>query len=548
MKPPTTVSEYLIQRLMDYGVGHVFGVPGDYILNFFRQLQDSPIEVVNTCDEQGAGFAADAYARLHGLGVVCVTYCVGGLKVANTTAQAFAEKSPVVVISGAPGRRERQHNPLLHHKVRDFDTQLNIFRHLTVAATDLMDVQNACQEIDRVLGAALRHKRPVYIELPRDLTSLACQAYRQPATSAIQSDRDALQEALAETSARLRAARQPVFISGVELSRFKLEKPFLEMVDQMSIPFASTLLGKSAINENHPLYLGVYEGALCREEVRNYVENSDCIVLCGALMTDVNLGIFTAKLNQSQLITLGSDTTAIGYHSYPDVFLADVLTGLLKEENHPSRVPKLPPAPASVKFSPSNDPITIDRLMAALRTMLDEQTLLLADPGEALFAAAELKVHHTSAFIASAYYTSMGFAVPGAIGAQLARPGLRPVVLVGDGAFQMTGMELATAARFGLTPIVIVLNNRGYGTERPMLDGSFNDISFWRFSRLPEFLGSGHGFDIHTEQEFADALTQSQADTSTWSILDVHLDPADSSEALQRLTSALGERVRQSSS
>src|SRR2546425_7576669 len=171
MKKATSIGEYLIERLHAHGVRHVFGIPGDYVLSFYEQLQRSPLQVVNTCDEQGAGFAADAYARVHGLGVVCITYCVGGLKVANTTAQAFAEKSPVVVMSGAPGTNERVKNPLLHHKVRDFDTQLKVFEQLTVASTVLNDPQTAFREIDRVLTAALRYRRPVYIELPRDMVA-----------------------------------------------------------------------------------------------------------------------------------------------------------------------------------------------------------------------------------------------------------------------------------------------------------------------------------------------------------------------------------------
>ena len=169
MRKAHTVSSYLIHKLSAYGVRHIFGVPGDYVLGFYKELENSQIEVINTCDEQGAGFAADAYARVSGLGAVCVTYCVGGLKVANTTAQAFAEKSPVVVISGAPGTNERIKTPLLHHKVRDFDTQLKIFEQLTVASTVLNDPQTACREIDRVFSAAERYKRPVYIELPRDM-------------------------------------------------------------------------------------------------------------------------------------------------------------------------------------------------------------------------------------------------------------------------------------------------------------------------------------------------------------------------------------------
>src|SRR5690242_12789489 len=158
METSQSIGSYLIKRLHACGARHVFGVPGDYVLGFFQQLVESPLHFVNTCDEQGAGFAADAYARVNGLGVVCITYCVGGLKVANTTAQAFAEKSPVVVISGAPGTNEREKNPLLHHKVREFDTQQKVFEQLTIASTILSDPQTAFREIDRVLDAALRYK------------------------------------------------------------------------------------------------------------------------------------------------------------------------------------------------------------------------------------------------------------------------------------------------------------------------------------------------------------------------------------------------------
>jgi indolepyruvate decarboxylase len=167
-----TVGAYLIQRIYDHGVHYVFGVPGDFVLGFYQQLNDSnKLKIINTCDEQGAAFAADAYARINGLGVVCVTYCVGGLKVVNATAQAFAEKSPLVVISGAPGIMERKKNPLLHHKVRDFDTQQKIFEHMTVDSVLIDNPTTAAKDIDRVLSSAVRYKRPVYIELPRDRVS-----------------------------------------------------------------------------------------------------------------------------------------------------------------------------------------------------------------------------------------------------------------------------------------------------------------------------------------------------------------------------------------
>ena len=172
MQTAYTVSTYLIKKLHECGVKHVFGVPGDYVLGLYDQLiRTKTLEVINTCDEQAAAFAADAYARVRGLGVVCVTYCVGGLKVVNATAQAYAEKSPIVVISGAPGAKERTRNPLLHHMVQDYDTQQKIFEHITVASTVLENPDNAPAEIDRVISTALRYKRPVYIELPRDVVN-----------------------------------------------------------------------------------------------------------------------------------------------------------------------------------------------------------------------------------------------------------------------------------------------------------------------------------------------------------------------------------------
>src|SRR5580765_67733 len=262
MKNSPSIGEYLIQRLYHHGVRHVFGIPGDYVLGFYDQLQHSRLRIINTCDEQGAGFAADAYARVRGLGAVCITYCVGGLKVANTTAEAFAEKSPVVVISGAPGMREREKNPLLHHKVREFDTQKKVFEQLTIASTVLSDPQTAFQEIDRVLHAALRYKRPVYIELPRDTVSLrGIPHYRTPQLNEA-SDPKVLRAALTEAAEMINAAKKPVILADVEVHRFGLQSELLQLARKTNIPVAATILGKSVVGEQQPFYLGVYEGAI----------------------------------------------------------------------------------------------------------------------------------------------------------------------------------------------------------------------------------------------------------------------------------------------
>lgn len=540
-----TIGEYLIQQLYRRGVRHVFGIPGDYVLGFYDQLLHSKLRIVCTGDEQGAGFAADAYARVRGLGAVCVTYCVGGLKVANTTAEAFAEKSPVVVISGAPGVKEREKNPLLHHKVREFDTQRKVFEQLTVAATVLSDPQTAFQEIDRVLHAAESYKRPVYIELPRDMVARPGIARHAPADLREASDAPSLKAALAEATEMIHAARQPVILADVEVHRFGLQEELVRLAEQSGLPVAATLLGKSVVGEQHPFYLGVYEGAMGREDVRRYVESSDCVLLLGAFMTDINLGIYTARLDPARSIYATSEKLSIRYHSYENVRFQDFVRGLRQAQwrRRPARsFPRPPKMPRPTAASGARR-ITVQRLFARLNGFLRDDTAVVADVGDAMFGAADLNIHHRTEFLGPAYYASMGFGVPAGIGVQLANPKLRPLILVGDGGFQMTGMELATAVRYRLNPIVVVLNNRGYGTERHIHDGPYNDVAVWRFHRVPEVLGAGRGFVIETEADLDHALREAERHTASFSLLEVMLDPLDRSPALERLAERLAANV-----
>src|SRR5215211_8357132 len=212
-----SIGEYLIQRLQDYGIADVFGIPGDYILSFYTMLEESPLRVIGCTREDCAGFAADAYARVHGMSALCVTYCVGGLSVCNSIAGAYAEKSPVVVITGSPGLRERIHNPLLHHMVRNWRTQYDVFEKLCVAGTELADPLTAFSEIDRALATCARYKRPVYIEIPRDMVHVRPTTIHPFESPTPVSDTRALDEAVDETVHRITNARQPVLLLGVEI-------------------------------------------------------------------------------------------------------------------------------------------------------------------------------------------------------------------------------------------------------------------------------------------------------------------------------------------
>jgi indolepyruvate decarboxylase len=542
-KAGETIGDYLIRRIGEEGVGHVFGVPGDFVLAFFKKLEASPLRVINTSDEQGAGFAADAYARLRGLGVVCITYAVGGLKVVNAVAQAFAERSPVVVISGAPGIGERARNGLIHHKVRDFETQRNVFAELTVATTVLDDPGTAADEIDRVIALARRHSRPVYIELPRDMVAAPIVPGHRRPLPVVESDAEVLRFALAEAAERIAAAKQPVILAGLELHRFGLQNALAGLARGAGIPVAVTLGGKSVFPESDPTYLGVYEGAMGSDGVRAYVEASDCVLLLGAMLTDINLGIYTAYIDRGTSIYVGKDRVTVGFRSYDGVRMEDFVAGLAAQTWGKTARPSYRHPEHPGPFAAGDRAMTVAALFHQISAFLEDDMIVIADPGDALFGAEDLHIHSGAHFLGPAYYCSLGFAVPAAIGVGTANPRLRPLVLVGDGAFQMTGMELSTIARYGMNPIVVVLDNDGYGTERPMLDGAFNDVHRWNFAEIPKVLGKGLGIKVTMETEMAAALERALKNTGEYTLIQVMLDRNDHSQALARLTARLAERV-----
>jgi indolepyruvate decarboxylase len=546
MEEMATIGSYLIKRLEEIGLKHIFGVPGDYVLNFLDLLVESPINVVGTSTENGAGFAADCYARVNGLGAVYTTYAVGGFNMVNAVAGAYAEKSPLIVVSGAPGMSERSRNPLLHHRVRDFNTQRNIYEPITCCAVELSDPIAAPRRIDRALSLCVTEKMPVYIEIPRDMVDAPCLAPRELTIEKEKSPPDALNEALIEAADLLRKSRRPVVLAGIEIHRFGLQNKLLALLKKSGYPVATTLLGKSVIRENHPQYIGVYDGTLARSKVRRKVEKADCILALGAFLSDGSLGIYTSKLDDSRMIKSTADSVTIRYHDYPGVQLKEFLEKLTRklpkhfmEESQKAKTTYVKP------FKPQKKkPIKVKRFFTRLNAFLGGETVVISDVGDSLYGAVDLMIHRRTEFLSPAYYTSMGFAIPAAIGAQINKRSLRPIVLVGDGAFQMTGQELSTIVRNNLNPIVFVLNNKGYISERYIDDGPYNDIHEWAYHLMPQVLKSGWGCEVKTEGDLEDALITAWKNTDSFSIINVQLDKADSSEALARLGKRLSAAAK----
>ena len=541
-----SIGDYLITQLKEHGVSHIFGIPGDYILSFYSKLSGSSIKVINTCDEQGAGFAADAYARLNGLGVVCVTYDAGGLKLVNSTSQAYAEKVPVLVIAGAPGWGERQKYPLLHHKVKEYGDQLKIFEHITVASTTIWDPEEAFSEINRVVEHIETQKRPGFIELPRDMVNVIPKNQSPPVSTTTKTSamtQEYLNSVASKATEIINSAKQPIIIAGVEVARYGIENSVVEFAKKANIPMVSTFLGKSSVAESDPLYLGIYAGIVADESVRQYVESSDCVILIGVLLTDINLGSNTANLVPDKMLTINSDSCTINNQTF--LVGMELLSQITKNQllKHDRSL-----APASLiertpMFEAKQQKIRAKRLFEAIGSFLDKDTILIADIGDAVSGCLEVPTKVARHFLSPAYYSSLGFSIPAILGVQAKYPKLHPLVVIGDGAFQMTGIEISTAIRNHMNAIVIVLNNSGFGTERPMIDGEFNDVASWNFHMLPKVFNGGQGFLIKTERELVEAYKKAKCYNGV-SILEVILDPSDISPQLQKLCTHFLTKVR----
>ena len=546
-----TVGEYLAKRLQQIGVKHIFGVVGDYVLGLMDVLLKNDIELIATCNELNAGYAADAHARLNGVSVACVTYNVGGLSLVNAVTGAYAELVPMIVISGAPSTTQQKQNLLLHHTAVDYNLQLNIFEKITVAAVRINNQNQAARQIDNTIAICLRERRPVYIEIPSDLVDCSClvtEAIDLPLEPTI--DQQALSEAVEEAVELLEQSARPVILAGVELHRYGISELLSNLLKRTGYPFATTLLGKSILSEMHQQFIGSYAGTLSPEDVRQRVETADCILCLGAFMSDINLGGYTAQLPEEKLINANSDKVKIKHHFYQPVSLPAFTIGLT--ERLKAKAIK------SLDFKPAKDSLPGDFVVLDSQKLtnarfyrrinrwlaeLDSPSIVIAETGDALIATIDLVLYGNTQYIGQAFYTSIGYAVPACLGAAIAEPERRPIVLVGDGAFQMTAQELSTIIRHQLNPIFFLINNDGYTIERAIHEGSYNDIQSWKYHQLPQVFGSGGlSCQAQTEGELEEALEKAKNNNNGLSFIEIHLDRLDCSIGVKRLGKAISER------
>ena len=526
------LTQSLLHALKANGARQIFGIPGDFALPYFRIIEESKILPLYTLShEPGVGFAADAAARIGGaLGVAAVTYGAGALNMINAVAAAYAEKSPLVVLSGGPGKGESASGLLLHHQAKTLDSQFRIFEEITCDRVRLDDAGRAPADIARVLGNCVKHSRPVYIEIPRDMVAVAC--HPVPPLTPATWDPDALAACAEEVLERLAAAERPVLVVDVEVRRFGLENRVAELARRLALPVATCFMGRGLLAESDAPLIGTYMGVAGLPEITQQVENSDGLFLLGVILSDTNFAISEKKIDLRKTIIACDGEVRLGYHVYPQIPLAALVDALLARTSeptvsHPVRRPAYPRGLVADRapISPNDIATAVNDLMGAHGRMS-----IAADMGDCLFTA--MDIEHT-ALVAPGYYATMGFGVPAGLGLQAAT-GQRPLILVGDGAFQMTGWELGNCRRYGWDPIVLLFNNASWEMLRTFQpDSGFNTLDDWGFAAMAAGLG-GDGVRVHTRAELQAALSRAVATRGRFQLVEIMIPRGVLSQTLQR--------------
>src|SRR5215475_13756160 len=485
-----SIGNFLLRRLKEAGIRHIFGVPGDYNLGLMQQLEDcgEPAWIGN-CNELNASYATDAYARINGIGAMIVTHGVGTLSAVNGIAGAYSEHVPVILISGSLPLRATQRGDLMHHTLidREKGNLCRMFAEITDAQARLTP-ENAAAEIDRLILTAWRRKLPVYLELPSDIPYLEIDVPDSPLKlEMMPSDQRNLKSCTGMILERLRAAKSPAFLLDIDAMRFGVSQQIMELAERFHMQIATLNCAKGAVSESSPQLFGTYVGFASSPAAREAVEGSDCLLTVGYRRRETTVGFFTDKL-PATAIHLNSDSVDTAGKNYQGVYIAQLLQSIVDSSSGVA-TKKQPARPSrQTSFVPSDDPLTQDEYWKAIQNFLRPGDVIVVEDGASSAGMGRLTLPDDCIYITGAFvWCSIVYATPALLGAILASPGRRHILFTGEGSLQMTVQELSTIMRHDLKPFIFVINNSGYTVERAVLgkDAKYNDVANWRYSELP---------------------------------------------------------------
>jgi len=557
-----SITEYLLRRLKELNVNHLFGIPGDYVLPFFDELIDCDTGVahVGSKNELNAGYSADGYAKINGFGAAAVTFGVGTLSTVNAVAGAYSDNTPMVLITGAPSRSARPNNggKLLHHLLgTDFDTCMKIMSEVTIEALRLDSENTAPAEIDALLITSFRHKKPVYLEIPYDLQ----QAQVTAPASALQlnypmSNAERLSDAVDKIKRLALASSAISSLVGPLLDRNRLISEADQVIRTLNAAVATVFTAKIPDFEDHPQAAGFYQGMSCEDACRDAIEGSDLIITFGSTFNEFDTGMFTAKLGIDQNeVHLCNDHVIVDGEYIMDVYLCDILPALAKALEG-GTYPALQLDTEARKFAfqlddafePTNADLKIDRMFIQFANSLHAGDTLVGDTG-GYINSAQAQFRSGVSIYGCGNWGSLGAGFGMSVGASIARseaPQGEVVCITGDGAFLMSAQELATLVQHEINITLIVLDNAGYGAERQIWPGkerSYNDFLPWNYEQLPAVFGgiegkNCQGFIARSEKEFDTALKAARTIQGV-KVIRAHIDRWDTASFNVKMSEAM---------
>nr|CBX81355.1 putative decarboxylase [Erwinia amylovora ATCC BAA-2158] len=488
-----TVGDYLLTRLNEIGISHLFGVPGDYNLRFLDHVIDHPdVDWVGCANELNAAYAADGYARCRGAGALLTTFGVGELSAINGVAGSSAEYLPVIHIVGAPSQTSQNKGELLHHTLGDgdFGHFIRMQQEISVASS-VLTTANAAAEIDRVLFEALTKRRPVYLLLATNVAESPLSPPSSPLELRLDCDKAQLAAFVDAAESLLAPASSVAMLADFLADRAQQQQRLQRWLEEIPMPFATLLMGKSVLPEMLTGFVGTYAGAASADSTRAVIENSDVLISVGVRYTDSITAGFTQQITCSKNIDVGLHSSSVAGQPFEPVPMAAALEALYQLARKYGQGWQRGIVAPPVSEEQSSDGLTQDTFWHALQDFLRPGDIVLADQGTAAFGAADLRLPQDVRLLVQPLWGSIGYTLPAAFGAQTALPQQRVVLIIGDGSAQLTVQELGSILRDGQKPVIFLLNNDGYTVERAIHGAQqrYNDIARWDWTRLPQTLG-----------------------------------------------------------
>jgi indolepyruvate decarboxylase len=570
-----TVGTYLTTRLEQLGIDTIFTVPGDYTSDMLEIIDTrSNLNRIGNCNELNAAYAADGYARSRGVGAVCITTGVGAFSALNGIAGAYVEQIPVICIIGTLSntklQSEKNAGVLYHHQVNTTDFVKHAYEEVTVAFERIMNPNTAPAQIDAAIVACLTQSRPCAIEIMEDCYYMPCDApvgnlvsapsytsydnllllsQQTPPNIYASQILTAIQASANQACELIMKAKNPVIWIGKDCNVNMRNYLADAAVTYIQAPFVSSLLGKSALAENHPWYVGMYDGKFTSPRAQPYISNCDCLIGVGVWNTDLNtFGNPGFEIGNIAAIYAANDMVKIGEDMYMQVSLKhfiDALLAALQKNNYtpinqtPPQPPALPPIP------PANTPMSYDAFFNTVDNYLTPQDLVVAEIGLSTFGGSSfLQINRMNGFLCQAIWASIGWSVPAALGASFTNQ-TRVMCIVGDGAFKLTCQEISTMVMHNKNIVIFVLNNNTYAVEQMLLNASpykhgsttpfeaANILQPWDYPSLMNAFsnrnagGNAYSANVNTVQDLMNVFQQINQNQNACFLVNINIGERD---------------------